>query len=66
MIIYFLIPIDVWSGFRKLPQIAKYMGLTWVLSAPDGPHVGPMNLAIRDSKSIALKQYLNRLVMIAT
>ena len=21
----------------------------WVLSAPDGPHVGPMNLAIRDS-----------------
>ena len=24
------------------------MGLTWVLSAPDGPHVGPMNLAIRD------------------
>ena len=24
-----------------------YMGLTWVLSAPDGPHVGPMNLAIK-------------------
>ena len=23
------------------------MGLTWVLSAPDGPHVGPMNIAIR-------------------
>ena len=23
------------------------MGLTWVLSAPGGPHVGPMNLAIR-------------------
>ena len=23
------------------------MGLTWVLSAPDGPHVSPMNLAIR-------------------
>ena len=23
------------------------MGLTWVLSAPDGPHVGPVNLAIR-------------------
>ena len=21
---------------------------TWVLSAPDGPHVGPMNLAIRE------------------
>ena len=25
------------------------MGPTWVLSVPDGPHVGPMNLAIRDS-----------------
>ena len=24
------------------------MGPTWVLSAPDGPHAGPMNLAIRD------------------
>ena len=22
------------------------MGITWVLSAPDGPHVGPMNLAL--------------------
>ena len=25
------------------------MGPTWVLSAPDGPHVGPMNRAIRES-----------------
>ena len=25
-----------------------HMGPTWVLSAPDGPHVGSMNLAIRD------------------
>ena len=24
------------------------IGSTWVLSAPDGPHVGPMNFAIRD------------------
>ena len=24
------------------------MGPTWVLSAPDGPHVGPMSLAIRE------------------
>ena len=24
------------------------MGPTWVLPAPDGPHVGPMNLAIRE------------------
>ena len=26
------------------------MGPTWVLSAPDGPRVGPMNLVIRDVK----------------
>ena len=25
------------------------MGPTWVLSAPDGSHVGPMNLAVRDN-----------------
>ena len=25
------------------------MGPTWVLSAPDGPNVGPINLAIRES-----------------
>ena len=25
------------------------MGPIWVLSAPDGPHVGPMNLAIREN-----------------
>ena len=29
------------------------MGPTWVLSAPDGPHVGPMNLAIRDNTGLA-------------
>ena len=28
------------------------MGPTWVLSAPDGPHVGPMNLAIRVSNCV--------------
>ena len=28
-------------------QIAIFMGPTWVVSAPGGPHVGPMNLAIR-------------------
>ena len=33
--------------FIDTSQIAKFMGPTWVLSAPDGPHVGPMNLAIR-------------------
>ena len=27
---------------------AANMGPTWVLSAPDGPHIGPMNLFIRE------------------
>ena len=30
---------------------------TWVLSAPDGPHVGPMNLAIRDASEFKLTKY---------
>ena len=33
------------------------MGPTWVLSAPDGPHVGPMKLAIR----INIKYYIGKL-----
>ena len=31
------------------------MGPTWVLSAPDGPHVGPMKLAIRDVLYMIIK-----------
>ena len=30
------------------------MGPTWILSAPDGPHVGPMNLAIKADRLIVL------------
>ena len=26
------------------------MGPTWVLSAPDGPHIGPMNIAVKELK----------------
>ena len=36
-------------GFQCSPESKVHranMGPTWVLSAPDGPHVGPMNLAI--------------------
>ena len=39
------------SLLSKATQIAKFMGPTmgptWVLSAPDRPHLGPTNLAIR-------------------
>ena len=41
----------VCPNISKATQITKFMGPvwrpTWVLSAPDGPHVGLMNLAIR-------------------
>ena len=32
------------------------MGPTWVLSATDGPHVGPMNLTIRESSYFSFKK----------
>ena len=36
------------------------MGSTWVLSAPDGPHVGPMNLAIRGVTIWGVKYVVSR------
>ena len=40
------------SNFNHVIPYSKVhganMGPTWVLSAPDGPHVGPMNLAIKN------------------
>ena len=42
------------SGFSKYTDIpdskahGTIMEPAWALSAPDGPHIGPMNLAIRD------------------
>ena len=40
-----------WSLIRHIDPCSKVHGTntgpTWVLSAPDGPHIGPMNLAIR-------------------
>ena len=39
-----------------LPDSEVYgdnMGPIWVLSAPDGPHVGPMNLVIRVASSVS-------------
>ena len=33
------------------------MGPTWVLSAPDGPLVGPMNLAIRDIFTLVMPEH---------
>ena len=39
------------DAYNKLPDSKVHganMGPTWVLSAPDRPHVGPMNRAIRE------------------
>ena len=36
-----------WHYYQDSKIHGANMGPTWVLSAPDGPHVGPMNLAIR-------------------
>ena len=37
----------IFDNFQDSKVHGANMGPTWVLSAPDGPHVGPMNLAIR-------------------
>ena len=43
-------------------DLGANMGPTWGLSAPDGPHVGPMNLAIRCPP----KQYVTSIQAIVT
>ena len=43
--------------FRLIPDSRVHganMGPTWVLSAPNGPHVGSMNLVIRDNTRLRL------------
>ena len=37
---------DVWDHPNSKIHV-DHMGPTWALSAPGGPHVGPMNLPIR-------------------
>ena len=54
-----------WLGFHGMfcPDSKVHMvnmGPTWVLSAPGGPHVGPMNLAIR----AVIAQWLPRSISI--
>ena len=39
--------IDAWKANPDSKVHGANMGPTWDLSAPDGPHVGPLNLAIR-------------------
>ena len=50
----FPVPYDLLPKARRNPDSKVHganMECTWVLSAPDGPHVGPTNLAIREATS---------------
>ena len=35
------------GGYPDSKVHGAYMGPIWVMSAPDGPHLGPMNFTIR-------------------
>ena len=50
ILIYILTQLPQWCLQYHVPDSKDHeanMGPTWVLSAPGGPHVGPMNLVIR-------------------
>ena len=40
-----------WQNYPDSKDHGANMGPTWVLSAPDGPRFGPMNLAVRLSSN---------------
>ena len=44
---YIYLVAQYWFRYPDIKVHGANMGPTWVLSAPDGPHVGLMNLAIR-------------------
>ena len=47
--------------FSNMPDSKDHganMGLTWVLSGPGGLHVGPMNLALRDTSAIYADSFI--------
>ena len=47
-----------WNEIHSIPENkvnGSNIGPTWVLSAPDGPQVGPMNLAITHDTSYAVR-----------
>ena len=39
------------------------IGHIWVLSAPDGPHIGPMNLVIRVCARVSVLFQISRIVL---
>ena len=55
-----IIIIFVWRNNPDTKIRGANMGPTWVLSAPEGPHVGPMNLAIREDITESNAPYITR------
>ena len=51
-----------WSTNPDSKVHGANMGPTWVLSALDGPHVGPLNLAIRECEDIFSLVYGTKVV----
>ena len=46
---------NLWSLYRPDNKVhGANMGPTWVLSVPDGPHVGPMNLVLRGDGALVI------------
>ena len=53
----------------RIPDSKVYganMGSTWLLSAPDGPHVGPINLAVRGRNHVCRMLYVQRQALTRT
>ena len=55
---YSLSSADTWANIPDSKVHGANMGPTWVLSAPRGPHVGPMNLAIWDASPLHVRRPL--------
>ena len=56
-----------WEQFHKNPDSKVHganMGPTWVLSAADGPHVGPMNLAIREMLMNIVRNMFSEIILL--
>ena len=46
-----MVQVDTWECIPDSKVHVAHMRPTWDLSAPGGPHIGPLNFAIRDGNS---------------
>ena len=55
----------IWKSNQRHPDSKVHganMGPTWVLSAPDGPHVGPRNLAFRVFINVTMPRLIGHIM----